>query len=122
MSRCDLEKKKLYDLMQFLAYHSRERLLEIFRDCYDDHRDLKPVLDRITRTAGYVKLFGKTIVVLLDWIEDRNHRDAAQKLCLRLNQMAIRLPGTLRLRLYCRVSIFPGWTKPLPQDDVHVSF
>ena len=31
MKRCDLEKKKLYDLMQFLAYHSRERLLEIFR-------------------------------------------------------------------------------------------
>lgn len=110
MSRCDLEKKKLYDLMQFLAYHARERLLEIFRDCYDDHRDLKLVLDRITTTAGYVKLFGKTIVVLLDWIEDRNHRDAAQKLCQRLNQMAIRLPGTLGLRLYFRISAFPGWT------------
>ena len=27
MSRCDLEKKKLYDLMQFMAYHSRERLV-----------------------------------------------------------------------------------------------
>jgi hypothetical protein len=26
MSRCDLEKKKLYDLMQFMAYNSRERL------------------------------------------------------------------------------------------------
>ena len=48
MSRCDLEKKKLYDLMQFLAYHSRERLVEIFRDCYDDPRDIKPVLDMIT--------------------------------------------------------------------------
>lgn len=121
MNRCDLEKKKLYDLIQFLAYHSRERLLEIFRDCYDDHRDLKPVLDRIMTTAGYVKLFGKTLVVLLDWIEDRNHRDAAQKLCNRLNQMAIRLPGNIDLRLYFRVSAFPGWTNVPSRDDVHVS-
>lgn len=121
MSRCDLEKKKLYDLMQFLAYHSRERLLEVFRDCYDDPRDIKPVLDRITRGAGYVKLFGKTLLVLLDWIEDRNHLKAAQELCRRLNQMAIRLPGTLGLRLYFRVSAFPGWTRALHQDSVHVS-
>ena len=121
MSRCDLEKKKLYDLMQFLAYHARERLIEIFRDCYDDLRDIKPVLDRITTTPGYVKLFGKTLVVLLDWIEDRNHRSAAQELCRRLNQMAIRLPGSLGLRLYFRVSAFPGWTRALPQDAVPVS-
>jgi hypothetical protein len=25
--------------MQFMAYHSRERLVDIFRDCYNDHRD-----------------------------------------------------------------------------------
>ena len=37
MSRCDLEKKKLYDLMQFMAYHSRERLVDIFRECYNDY-------------------------------------------------------------------------------------
>ena len=64
--------------------------LEIFRDCYDDPRDIKPVLDRITTTPGYVKLFGKTLVVLLDWIEDRNHRTAVQDLCYRLSQLAIR--------------------------------
>jgi hypothetical protein len=121
MSRCDLEKKKLYDLMQFLAYHSRERLVELFRDCYDDPRDIKPVLDRITTRSGYVKLFGQTLLVLLDWIEDRNHRNAAQELCRRLNQRAIRLPGSLGLRLYFRVSAFPGWTRALPQDGVHVS-
>jgi hypothetical protein len=121
MSRCDLEKKKLYDLMQFLAYHSRERLIEIFRDCYADPRDIKPVLDRITTTPGYVKLFGNTLVVLLDWIEDRNHHAAAQELCRRVNQLAIHLPGTLGLRLYFRVSSFPGWTRALPQDGVHIS-
>lgn len=121
MSRCDLEKKKLYDLMQFLAYHCRERLVELFRDCYADSRDIKPVLDRITTSSGYVKLFGNTLVVLLDWIEDRNHRNAAQELCRRLNQMALRLPGPLGLRLHFRVSAFPGWTRGLPPDGVHIS-
>ena len=122
MSRCDLEKKKLYDLMQFLAYHSRERLIEIFRECYDDPRDIKPVLDMVTRKPGYVKLFGKTLLVLLDWIEDRSYRKAAEGLCRRLNEMSLRLPGSLGLKLYFRVSAFPGWSHVLPQDgDVHVS-
>ncbi len=61
MSRCDLEKKKLYDLMQFMAYHSRERLLELFRPCYDDQRDINKVLQMITRRPGLVKLVGQTL-------------------------------------------------------------
>jgi len=44
-----LEKKKFYDLMQFIAYNSRERLVEIFLDCYGDQRAVKPVPDMITR-------------------------------------------------------------------------
>lgn len=116
MSRCDLEKKKLYDLMQFLAYHSRERLVEIFRECYDDPRDIKPVLDMITTRPGYVKLYGKTLLVLLDWIENINHLKAAQDLCRRLNKMLINIPGPLGLRLYFRVSSFSGWTTSLPED------
>jgi hypothetical protein len=31
MSRCDLEKKKLYDLMQFMVLHSYERLEDLFK-------------------------------------------------------------------------------------------
>jgi len=122
MSRCDLEKKKLYDLMQFLAYHSRERLIEIFRECYDDRRDIKPVLDMITRKPGYVKLFGQTLLVLLDWIEDRSHRKAAEELCRRLNELSLRLPGSLGLKLHFRTSAFPGWSHVLPHESaVHVS-
>lgn len=116
MSRCDLEKKKLYDLMQFLAYHSRERLIEIFRDGYDDPRDIKPVLDMITKKSGYVKLFGNTLVVLLDWIENRHHREAAQQFCNRLNKMTIHLTGPLHLSLYFKVSAFPGWIHSLPEE------
>jgi hypothetical protein len=104
MSRCDLEKKKLYDLMQFMAFHSRERLVEIFRSCYDDHRDIKQVLDMITSRAGYVKLIGQTLVVILDWIETPKHRQAAKRLCHLLNQKEITFNGRLKANLFFHLS------------------
>ena len=107
MSRSDLEKKKLYDLMQFMAFHSRERLVEIFRACYDDHRDIKPVLDMITTRAGYVKLIGQTLFVVLDWIESKKHRKAAERFCRLLNQKAIKLIGRLNVKLFFHVSRIP---------------
>ena len=41
-----------------------------------DHRDVKPVLDMITSGAGYIKMFGETMIVVLDWIENKKHRQA----------------------------------------------
>jgi hypothetical protein len=107
MSRCDLEKKKLYDLMQFMAYHSRERLVELFHDCYNDHRDIKKVLQMITRRAGLVKLVGQTLIVMIEWIENRKHRQAAKELCRKLNQLSIRMVGPLKLSLSFHVVRFP---------------
>ena len=107
MSRCDLEKKKLYDLMQFMAYHSRERLVELFQECYDDRRDIKKVLQMITRRPGLVKLVGQTLIVMLEWIENRKHRQAAKELCRKLNQLNIRMFGPLYLRLSFHVVRFP---------------
>ena len=107
MCRCDLEKKKLYDLMQFMAYHSRERLVELFRDCYNDHRDIKKVLQMITRNSGLVKLVGQTLIVMLEWIENSRFRKAAKRLCLKLNQMNIRMVGPLHLRLSFHVVRYP---------------
>jgi hypothetical protein len=104
MKRCDLEKKRLYDLMQFMAFHSRERLVEIFRECYNDNRDIKKVLDMIAGKPGYVKLIGQTLVVLLDWIENKKHREAAQQLCCLLNQENIRLAGRLDVKLFFYIS------------------
>lgn len=119
MSRCDLEKKKLYDLMQFIAYNSRERLVELFRDCYDDHRDVKPVLDMITRRAGYIKMFGETLIVVLDWIENKKHRQAAVQFCRRLNQTGIKLMGRLKLKLAFYVSQYPMHGSTATPDTVH---
>jgi hypothetical protein len=103
LSRSDLEKKKLYDLMQFMAFHSRERLVEVFRSCYDDHRDIKKVLDMITTRGGYLKLVGQTLMVVLDWIEYGKHREAAEQLCRLMNEKAIRMVGRLKLKLFFRV-------------------
>ncbi len=107
MNRCDLEKKKLYDLMQFIAYNSRERLVELFRKCYDDHRDVKQVLDMITDKAGYIKLVGQTLIVVLDWIENKKHREAAQRFCRLLNRRGMQLIGRLEFKLVFYMSKFP---------------
>ena len=107
MSRCDLEKKKLYDVMQFMAYNSRERLVELFRECYDDHRDVKQVLDMITGSAGYIKLVGQTLIVMLDWIEKKKHGEAAERFCRLLNQKAITLCGRLKFKLAFYISKYP---------------
>ena len=78
--------------------------MEIFRDCYDDHRDIKQVLDMITSRAGYVKLIGETLVVILDWIENQKHRQAAIRLCQWLNQKEIILNARLKVKLFFRIS------------------
>jgi len=99
MNRCDLEKKKLYDLMQCLAFHSRERLVEIFRDCYNDPRDIKQILGMITRSSGLLKLIGDTLVVIIDEIDNTKYRKAADKLCRKLNEKEITLVGRLKVKL-----------------------
>lgn len=107
MNKTDLEKKKLYDLIQMIAFHSREHLVEIFRSCYKDTRDVKQVLTRITKLPGYVKLAGKTLVVLLDWIENKKHREAAIEFCHLINSMGPKLQGRMEFSLFFRVSSVP---------------
>ncbi len=110
MNKADLEKKKIYDLIQMIAFHSREHLVSLFRSCYDDPRDVKQILTKITKLAGYVKLAGKTLVVLLDWIEDKKHRKAAIKFCHLINSMSPRLSGRMEFKLYFRISSIPQGT------------
>jgi len=106
MSRCDLEKKKLYDLMQFMVFHSFERLQDIFKNYYDDKRDLKPVLRMIATQGGYLKLIGDTLIVLLDRIDLLKHRIPAEQLCHQLNKINIVLNGRVKMKLYFHISKF----------------
>jgi len=104
MNKADLEKKKIYDLIQMVAFHSREHLISLFRSCYDDPRDVKQILTKVTKLAGYVKLAGKTLVVLLDWIQDKKHREAAIRFCHLINGMSPKLRGRMEFKLYFRIS------------------
>ena len=107
MSQCDLEKKCLYDLMQIIAYHARERLVDEFRHSYNRQQDLKQILDKITNKGGYVRLIGNTLVVLLDWIERPSHREAAESLCQRVNRQGITMQGRLSPRLHFAMAQSP---------------
>jgi len=106
MSRCDLEKKKLYDFMQFMVLHSYERLNEMFKNYYKDFRDIKQVLRMITKKSGVLKLIPATGIVLLDKIELKKHRIAAEGLCRELNGMNVTLMGSLKIKLFFYVSKF----------------
>jgi transposase len=107
MNKADLEKKKIYDLIQMVTFHSREHLVSLFRSCYDDPRDVKQILTKITKLAGNVKLVGETLVVLLDWIEDKKHREAAIRFCHLINGMSPKLKGRMEFKLYFRISSIP---------------
>ncbi|MCP4109963.1 MAG: hypothetical protein GY749_31315 [Desulfobacteraceae bacterium] len=107
MCHCDLEKKRLYDLMQMITYHCRERLVEEFRHCYNRPQDLKQILDKITDKGGYIRLIGSTLVILPDWIERPAHRKASEVLCQRINRLGIVMQGRLPLRLHFAVANFP---------------
>ncbi|MDW7680818.1 MAG: hypothetical protein SCK70_09650, partial [bacterium] len=106
MSRADLEKKKLYDLMQFMVFHSFERLEEIFKNDYKDLRDIKPVLRMIATQAGYLKLIGDSLIVVLNKIDLKKHRVPAEQLCHRLNKLNITLNGRTKMKLYFCISKF----------------
>jgi len=95
-----------YDLMQFMVLHSYERLKDLFKPYYKDKRDIKPVLTMITRQAGYLKLIGDTLIVLLDRIDLKKYQLAAEQLCHQLNKMNIILNGRIKMKLYFYLSKF----------------
>jgi hypothetical protein len=99
--------KRLYDVIQIIAYHARERLVEEFGHCYNRSQDLKQILDKITNKGGYVRLIGNTLVILLDWIERPSHRNAAERLCQRINELGITMQGRLPLRLHFAAALSP---------------
>jgi hypothetical protein len=68
---------------------------------------VKKILTKITKRAGYVKLVGKTLVVLLDWIEDKKHREATIRFYHLINGMLPKLRGRMEFKLYFRISSIP---------------
>jgi len=104
MKACDLEKKKIYDAIQIIAYNTRERLVELFKEVYKDSRDCKQILDMITSRGGIVKRFGKTLVVILDRFHNRKYQKAAEDFCNNINSMSAKTCDRFGFNIYFRVS------------------
>ena len=107
LSACDLEKKKIYDVLQIVAYNAEQVLLEIFEKYYDDKRDIEQILDMIVNYGGYVKLYNNIFYVIIDYIDQPQYRRAAAKLCQHLNAMAPRTNDNFQFPLFFKVMTHP---------------
>jgi len=107
LSACDLEKKKLYDVIQIVAYNAEQMLLEIFQKYYHDPRDVEQILDMLINYGGYVKLYNNTLYVIINYIDQAKYRRAAVDLCKELNALTPKTPDTFRFPLFFKVMAQP---------------
>jgi transposase len=103
MSQFDLEKKKIYDVIQIVAYNSEQMLLELFKQHYHNKRDIEQILDKIINHGGSIKLYNGKLYVLLDSIATPRYRRAAVGLCQEINQMQPRTNDRFRFPIFITV-------------------
>lgn len=103
LSACDLEKKKIYDVIQIIAYNAEQVLVETFRKCYDDKRDIEQILDMIIGYGGYLKVYNNTMYVILNYIDNPKYRKAAVKFCNEINAMTPKSFGDIRIPIFFKI-------------------
>jgi hypothetical protein len=87
MSQFDLEKKKLYDVIQIMAYNAEQKLLSLLKKHYRNKRDVEQILDKIINHGGLLKLHDGKLYVLLHPIRTPRYRRAAKNLCDEINHL-----------------------------------
>jgi hypothetical protein len=87
MSQFDLEKKKLYDVIQVVAYNAEQKLLKLLKKHYHNKRDVEQILDKIIHHGGLLKLHDGKLYVLLHPIVTPRYRRAAMNLCDEINRL-----------------------------------
>lgn len=107
LSACDLEKKKIYDVIQIVAYNAEQVLLEIFQKYYHDTRDVEQILDMIINYGGYIRLYDNTLYVIINYIDQLQYRRAATELCKALNAMGARTLDNFRFPIFFKVMTQP---------------
>ena len=103
MSQFDLEKKKIYDVIQIAAYNSEQMILDLLKKHYHNKRDIEQILDKIINHGGAIKLYNGKLYVLLDPIVTPRYRRAAIGLCQEINQMQPRTNDKFRFPIFFRV-------------------
>jgi hypothetical protein len=91
------EGKNLWNLAETLAWNSRKKLVQIFRNFLPNERDLIPVLDAITKSRGWVRSTREVIEIRLEPLETPRYEAAQIQLCRYLNEKEIRLKNGKRL-------------------------
>ena len=93
----DTEGKNLWNLAESLFWNSRKKLVQIFKQFLPNERDLRPVLEEITRSRGWIKSTREAVEIRLEPLETPMYKAAQIQLCRYLNEKEIRLQNGKRL-------------------------
>jgi len=93
----EVEGKNYWDLAQGLAWNSRKKLIDMFREFLPNPRDRIPVLDAITQSHGWIRSTDMAVEIILEPLETPRFRVAQIQLCNKLNSMEIKLHNGKRL-------------------------
>jgi len=91
------EGKNLWNLAEALFWNSRKKLVQIFKEFLPNERDLRPVLEAITESRGWIKSTREAIEIRLEPLETPMYKAAQIQLCRYLNEKEIRLQNGKRL-------------------------
>jgi len=81
-----LDRKVFLDTLRIVMNNSHQMLLEVFKKCYHDPRDLHATLYAITKQGGIVEEYSDRVVVKLDMLDKGVYQTATKKLCAELNK------------------------------------
>ena len=81
----DLEGKQFLDVLRIVMHNAEQMLLDVFKRCYSDPRDIHKVLRAIANQGGTVEEQRDIIMVELFPLHIPAHRRAAEELCTELN-------------------------------------
>ena len=91
------EGKNLWNLAEALFWNSRKKLVQIFKEFLPNERDIRPVLEAITESRGWIKSTREAIEIRLEPLETPRYKAAQIQLCRYLNEKEIRLQNGKRL-------------------------
>jgi transposase len=82
-----LEGKRFLDVLRIAMHNAEQMLLDVFKRCYSDPRDLHKVLRAIADEGGIVAESRRAITVRLKALYIPAYRRATEQLCRELNAM-----------------------------------
>mgnify|MGYP000256379804 CR=1 FL=1 len=82
-----LDSKHFMDVLRIALYNAEQMLIEVFKRCYNDPRDLHALLHAIADQGGTVEERKDCMIVGLKALHIPAHKRATEKLCIELNAM-----------------------------------